>query len=81
MELPTQPHEVESARFAHEIAALLNRGLTDSAYERLILIAPPHFLGLLRVAISDDVAKRVELDLDKDYTAFDARELAERLEI
>ena len=50
-----------------------------NAYERLALVAPPHFLGLLRATISSTVAKRVELTVDKDYTALKADELAERI--
>jgi protein required for attachment to host cells len=81
MELTKEPHEVESERFAHSIAKLLEKGLAENQYEQLVLIAPPHFLGLLRAAIGDPVRKHVELTLDKDYTALEAGELAERLSL
>lgn len=77
---PTKPvHEVESERFAHEIAKALEKGHAENAYDRLVLVAPPHFLGLLRATISHTVAKRVELTLDKDYTALPPKDLAERV--
>lgn len=79
MEPPTSPHEVESERFAHSIARLLESGLAENAYEQLVLIAPPHFLGLVRAALSQTVAKHVELTLDKDYTALAVGDLAERI--
>jgi protein required for attachment to host cells len=60
---------------------MLETGLAENAYERLFLIAPPHFLGLLRAALSPGVAKHVERTLDKDYTGLVARELAERIEL
>lgn len=81
MDPTTEPHEVESERFARSIAGLLETGLAENAYQRLLLIAPPHFLGLLRGALSPNVAKHVERTLDKDYTALVARELAERVDV
>ena len=77
----TPPHEVEAERFAHTVAKLLEGGLDSNDYERLLLVAPPHFLGLLRSALSSHVAKHVEGSLDKDYTELDAEELAERLNL
>ncbi len=74
-------HEIESERFAHSIAKVLEGGLADNAYERVVLVAPPHFLGLLRATIAPNVAKRVELTVDKDYTALKPDELAERVQV
>ena len=79
MELTKPIHEVESERFAHEIAKALEKGLGENAYDRLVLVAPPHFLGLLRATINHTAAKRVELTLDKDYTALQPKDLAERV--
>jgi protein required for attachment to host cells len=79
MELTKPPHEVESERFAHEIARVLELGLAENAYDRLALVAPPHFLGLLRATINHSVAKHVELTFDKDYTALQPKDLAERV--
>jgi protein required for attachment to host cells len=81
LELPTGPHEVESERFARLIAKLLEGSLMEHLYEQVVLIAPPHFLGLLRSSLSETVAKRVQFTLDKDYTALDTTVLAERLPI
>jgi len=79
MQLTKALHAIEADHFAHSIAKVLESGLADNAYEKLALVAPPHFLGLLRATISSTVAKRVELTVDKDYTALKADELAERI--
>ncbi len=79
MEPTTEAHEVESERFAHSIAKLLDHGLAVNSYAQLILIAPPHFLGLLRSVISPSVAKHVGLTFDKDYTGLDVSDLAQRV--
>ena len=81
MEYPTGPHEVESEKFARALARVLESGLAEHAYERLILVAPPHFLGLLRSALHENVAKQVQLSIDKDYAALDPSQLADRLPI
>lgn len=81
MELPTGPHQVESEKFARLISKVLEAGLAEHAYERLVLVAPPHFLGLLRSVLHQNVAKQVEASIDKDYASLDAGELAERLPI
>lgn len=79
---PTTPlHTIEAERFAHSVAKVLESGLADHSYDRLVLVAPPHFLGLLRATIPQNVAKRVQLTLDKDYTALKADELAERVQV
>ncbi len=79
MEPTTQPHEVEVERFALQIAKLLEARLAENAYERLALVAPPHFLGTLRSTLSANLAKHVVLSLDKDYTSLEPAELAERV--
>jgi protein required for attachment to host cells len=79
MDPTTEPHEVESERFARSLAGILESGLAENGYQQLVLIAPPHFLGLLRAALPQNVAKHVERTLDKDYTALAARDLAERV--
>ncbi len=71
----TDPKEVEAEVFARQLAEVLHQGNTHNRFERLVLIAPPHFLGLLRSTIDPQVAKRVVLSLDKDYTHLPLREL------
>lgn len=79
MEPRTEPKKVEAQRFAREIAAVLEKGFGRNAYRRLMLVAPPHFLGLLRASLDPQVAKRVEQEHDKDYVDLDVSELDGRL--
>jgi protein required for attachment to host cells len=75
----TDAKEVEAQKFARELAEVLDKGRSDHAYERLIIAAPPRFLGMLRGALDAQVAKLVETTIDKDFAGFDLPELIERL--
>lgn len=79
MEAPTSPKETEAKRFAHELAAELARSHGRNAYTRLVLVAPPQFLGLLRAQLGAPVAKCVVSSVDKDLTQVNDRELPDRL--
>jgi protein required for attachment to host cells len=81
MQLTKPLHAIEAEHFAHSVAKVLVSGLADNGYDQLVLVAPPHFLGLLRATIPSNVAKRVEQTLDKDYTALKPDELAERIRL
>ncbi len=80
MEPPTPPKEVEAEHFAAHLAEVLGNGHGHNAYARLVLVAPPHFLGLLRQSLSTQVSKRVTHSIDKDYTSLRQDELPERLD-
>ena len=76
---PTPPKEVEAKHFANELAAALEQAFGRNAYSRLVLVAPPHFLGMLRACLSSPVSKVVAASLDKDLTHVNERELPERV--
>ena len=61
------PHEVEVQAFAHEIAQHLRKGLVERAYEGLVLVAPPAFLGRLRLEIDIRTTDRVVGTVAHDY--------------
>lgn len=75
------PKEVEARRFAKQLAGDLKRGLDSHACEAFVLVAPPHFLGLLRQALDPQVARRVLTTLDHDFTHLRADELFERIHV
>jgi protein required for attachment to host cells len=81
MEPRTNPHDVEEMRFAHSIAETLDLAHAHDAFDRLIIVAPPVFLGRLRQAMSDRVRKSVYATLDRDYTHLDEDELHERIAV
>ncbi len=76
----TDPKDVEAQKFARELAGILEKGLQDHAYERLIIVAPPRFLGTLRGVVSSQVEKHIESTIGKDLTNLDFQELADRLQ-
>jgi protein required for attachment to host cells len=75
----TNIREVEAVRFAHTICRMLESSYGLNAFERLILVAPPHFLGLLRDELKGPVVKSIFGTLDKDYTQLGEQELANRV--
>ena len=79
VEADTDPKDVEAQRFARDLAAALERGLDAHAYEALVLVAPPRFLGLVKATVSFQVAKRVEGTIDKDLAAMEPREIERRV--
>jgi protein required for attachment to host cells len=74
------PKEVEAERFALELSRDLNQGRTHNAYQRLILIASPHFMGLLNHHLDSHVRQLVCASVEKDYTKLPEKELAGHLE-
>jgi len=74
------PKEVEAQRFALELSRKLNQGRTEHAYQRLVLIASPHFMGLLNQQIDPHVRQLVSVSIEKDYTKLPEKELAGHLE-
>jgi len=78
-----QPHttaeEKVAARFANELNEVLERGRVEHRYERLILVAPPRFLGALHSAMGKQVSSCVVAQLDKDIVTLPATEIREHL--
>lgn len=67
-----EPHtsardKVEEA-FAETVAARLAAAADAGDYERLVVIADPHFLGRLRRVLPARVSERVVAELDRDLT-------------
>lgn len=76
---PTPAHVEEMHRFAREIATRLEQGLNDKAYDRLVLVAPPKFLGALRDALPQGVAGAVAETLHKNLVQRSAEEVREHV--
>ena len=80
MQSKTSPKEVEFEHFAHELATALHDGHGQQAYDRIVLVAPPHFLGLLRKTINHTVSKLIGATVDKDYLHLNDQDIHERLD-
>ena len=68
-------HHREEQVFAHTLADTLEKGAHDNAYERLIVAAAPHFLGVLRGVLPRSVEKRTVATINRDFTHVPDHEL------
>lgn len=66
-------HEVEA--FAREIDRYLDQARMKKRFDRLFLVAPPRFLGLIRRELGKEVQKLVRDEIDKQLSALDPREI------
>ena len=65
------PHtgpDKQADAFAHLIADKLARAAQSGAFERLIIIAAPRMIGLLRAQLEPSVQAMVDAEIDKDLT-------------
>lgn len=65
--------------FAHTIVSDLLEANAHQRYDQLYLVAPPHFLGVLREQIGDADAARVAGELASDLVALTRDELRQHL--
>jgi protein required for attachment to host cells len=75
----SSPKDVEKDRFAHSLATTLDRAMRAARFRSWVLVAPPHFLGLMKKELSSELAKSLMTTVDKDLTGLDIHALAERL--
>jgi protein required for attachment to host cells len=75
----TSPEDKVARRFAGELSDVLERGRLEHRYERLILAAPPHFLGTLQHALGKQASACLVAHVDKDLTTLPASEIQHRL--
>lgn len=76
---PESPHEHDAKGFARELAESLRQGRLEGHYQRLVLIAEPHFLGLVKQALDDVTGRLVAATVAKDLTHVELRQLAPHL--
>ena len=69
----------ENIGFAKQLASRLNSARGEGAYDKLVLIAPPAFLGLLRDNLSKEVMSSVSKQIDKNLVRQSAEVVREHL--
>jgi len=79
MEPHTWPKEAEAERFAKHLTSYLDHAAEKGELDVLVLVAPPHFLGMLHGALAAQTQKHLQTTVDKDLVMFDAAEIRERL--
>jgi protein required for attachment to host cells len=67
--------------FARHLVAELEAGRQSGTFARLVLVAPPAFLGQLRGELSPSLTTCVVKSFDKDYTKMSATELPTHIDI
>lgn len=80
MSTEQEPIEHIAQQFALDLAEVLNKGRVAHAYDKLILIAEPKFLGLLRAALDKNTAALVFQTISKDLPNINEEDLAKYLE-
>lgn len=61
--------------FSREVGRYLEKARNEHQFDRLVLVAPPKFLGLLRRSLSKGVQSTVTEEMDKDLSWLDTRDI------
>jgi protein required for attachment to host cells len=72
-------HRQRKEQFAKDVAAAIDHGASTGAFDRLILVAPPATLGVMRQALGAAASGRLHGELAKDLTKVADDELAAHL--
>ena len=72
-----EPTEHIAQQFALELAEVLNKGRLTHAYDKLILVAEPKFLGILRAALNKNTESLVTQTVNKELVDIKEEDLAE----
>lgn len=78
-----EPHEdpehAEARRFAAQLAAHLDRARQEGRFDRLIVVAAPMFLGVLRESWPPPLRSRIALEVDRNLAGLSDSVLQVRL--
>ena len=74
-----EPTEHIAQQFALELAEMLNKGRLTNAYDKLVLISEPKFLGVLRAALDKNTESLVIQTVNKELLDVKEDELSEYL--
>ena len=74
-----EPTEHIAQQFARDLAELMNKGRLTHAYDKLVLMAEPKFLGILRAALDKNTASLVVQTVNKELLDVKEEDLAEYL--
>lgn len=73
------PHDRAVADFARLLADKLQHARVQNQYQRLVLVAPPRFLGLLRASLDGPTSQLVIASIHKDLATSKEAELIKHL--
>lgn len=75
----TAAKEHEAENFAREIAKHLENGHNGGEFQKLVLMAPPEFLGTLREQLGEAMRKLVVKEITKDLVTHSTEEVRDKL--
>ena len=70
---------VEARRFAAELAGVLRAAHRRGTFDRLAIVAPPRFLGLMRESLDEQTGQRLVACVHKELTLLGPRDLPPHL--
>lgn len=73
------PKEQAAIRFAKQVTEQLAADRHQGLFDSLCLVAPPHFLGLLRSHMGNGLSRAVRGEVTNDLTRQDARAVQEHV--
>jgi protein required for attachment to host cells len=79
MERGELPKEGEARVFARQLGDRINLAQHQRAFDALVLVAPPEFMGLLRKVLSVAASRCVEETITKDLAQLKQQDLQDRL--
>jgi protein required for attachment to host cells len=75
----SSPKDVEKGHFAHALGKMLDEAMRSERFYRWVLVAPPHFVGLMKKELTPELEKHLMATVDKDMNQLDSHKLVERL--
>ncbi len=75
----TTPRDKVAREFALGLSDVLDRGRVENNYQRLILVAPPRFLGQLKASLDDQVSKLLVESVGLNITRASAQDIRAEL--
>ena len=79
MEPPTDPARHAQGEFARDVVRLLDEKRESGSFERLVVVAPPQFLGDLRSVMPQQLQAAVAAEVAKDFSKLPLHELQDHL--
>ena len=71
--------DVEKRHFVHSMVTMLDQAMRSKRFDRWVLVAPPHALGMMKNDLTPELTKHLMTTVDKDLTHIDVADLTERL--
>ncbi len=71
--------DVDKRHFVHSMVTKLDQAMRSKRFDRWVLVAPPHALGMMKNDLTPELTKHLVTTVDKDLTHVDVAELIDRL--